>query len=112
MLTQIAAWWQELSPTDLTWLAIGLTGQTLFCARWLVQWLVTERRRRSTVPELFWYFSFAGGLLVLSYGIHRMDPVVILGQVGVLIYARNLFFIRRERQGQPGDDTEAAPAKG
>lgn len=109
MLTQIATWWQALSHTDLVWLIIGLTGQALFCTRWLVQWLVTERRQRSTVPELFWYFSLAGGLLVLSYGIHRMDPVVILGQIGVLIYARNIFFIRRERQEQSTAAAGAAP---
>lgn len=98
MFAKLIAWWSALSPADVMWLAVGLTGQALFSARWLIQWLVTERSRRSVVPDAFWYLSLLGGLLVFAYGLHRMDPVIILGQFGVIIYARNLFFIRREKQ--------------
>lgn len=98
MLETLMNWWASLTAVQMAWLAIGLVGQALFSARWLIQWLVTEKSRRSTMPNAFWYLSLLGGLLVLAYGIHRMDPVIILGQFGVLIYARNLFFIHNEKQ--------------
>ena len=75
-------------------LALGLSGQALFSARFLVQWIATERARRSVVPPLFWYFSLAGGLVLLLYAIYRADVVFILGQAaGTVIYARNLYFL-------------------
>jgi lipid-A-disaccharide synthase-like uncharacterized protein len=81
---------------DQLWLGIGLLGQAMFSARFLIQWLVSERRRESVIPVPFWYFSIAGGLTLLAYAIHRLDPVFILGQsTGVFIYARNLYFIHR-----------------
>lgn len=110
MLAKLTTWWAALSPAEMLWLFVGLTGQALFSARWLVQWLVTEKSRRSTMPDAFWYLSLLGGLLVLAYGLHRLDPVIILGQFGVLIYARNLFFIRRERQAAAPDPSSTAPA--
>jgi len=82
--------------TDQVWLAIGLLGQAFFSARFVVQWIATERRRRSVVPHQFWYFSIGGGLTLLAYAIHRGDPVFILGQAaGLFVYSRNLYFIRR-----------------
>jgi lipid-A-disaccharide synthase-like uncharacterized protein len=83
---------------DLWWLVIGFGGQALFMARFLVQWLVSERERRSVIPISFWYFSIVGALVLLVYALHRRDPVFIAGQVlGVLIYLRNLHLIRIER---------------
>lgn len=83
----------------MLWLTIGFIGQGLFSARFLVQWLVSERQKRSIIPDAFWYLSLAGGLTLLSYAIHRKDPVFILGQsVGSFIYLRNLYFIRRDRK--------------
>ena len=82
--------------TDHVWLGIGLLGQALFSARFLVQWIASERRQRSVVPSQFWYFSIGGGLSLLIYAIHRLDPVFILGQAaGLCVYARNLYFIHR-----------------
>jgi lipid-A-disaccharide synthase-like uncharacterized protein len=84
------------------WLGVGLLGQSLFSARFLVQWIASERRRRSVVPVAFWYFSLAGGLILLAYATYRLDPVFILGQVsGIFVYGRNLYFIRR-RPDRPG----------
>ncbi|GMQ84007.1 MAG: lipid-A-disaccharide synthase N-terminal domain-containing protein [Gammaproteobacteria bacterium] len=80
------------------WLAIGFAGQALFSARFLVQWVYSERRKRSLIPVAFWYFSLAGGATLFTYALHIGDPVFILGQsVGVLIYTRNLYFIHKER---------------
>jgi lipid-A-disaccharide synthase-like uncharacterized protein len=80
------------------WLMIGFAGQALFSARFLLQWLTSEREGRSVVPTAFWYFSIGGSLTLLVYAIHRVDPVFIAGQAtGLMIYLRNLYFIYRER---------------
>lgn len=82
--------------TEHVWLTIGLVGQGLFSARFLVQWLASERLKRSVVPTGFWYFSIGGGLSLLAYAIYRQDPVFILGQgAGLFVYARNLWFIHK-----------------
>lgn len=84
---------------DKTWLAIGLLGQALFSARFIVQWLQSERVKRSVIPSAFWYFSMAGGATLLAYAIHRRDPVFIIGQgTGLIIYFRNLQFLWRDRK--------------
>jgi len=78
------------------WLGIGFLGQGLFSARFLVQWIASERRRRSVIPVHFWYLSLGGGVILLTYAIYRLDPVFIAGQAaGLLVYARNLYFVRR-----------------
>ncbi|MBA2594873.1 MAG: lipid-A-disaccharide synthase N-terminal domain-containing protein [Pseudomonadota bacterium] len=83
---------------EQVWLIVGFTGQLFFTARFLVQWLTSERARRSIVPKAFWYFSIGGGITILCYAIHREDPVFIVGQAsGLLIYLRNLYFLSRER---------------
>lgn len=92
--------------TATIWLVIGFVGQALFSMRFLVQWLHSERHKRSLVPIAFWYFSIGGGLTLLAYAIYRTDPVFIVGQVtGLFIYSRNLYFVHRERMEpvrQPG----------
>jgi lipid-A-disaccharide synthase-like uncharacterized protein len=91
------------------WLFIGFAGQALFSMRFLVQWLATERARRSVVPVAFWYLSIGGGLLLLAYAIWRQDPVFIVGQAtGLIIYLRNLYFIHRLPVSVPaGTDARA-----
>ena len=80
------------------WLAIGFIGQAAFFGRFLVQWIVSEKEKRSTIPLAFWYFSLAGGTILLVYAIHLKDPVFILGQAtGLFIYIRNLVLIRHSR---------------
>jgi lipid-A-disaccharide synthase-like uncharacterized protein len=76
----------------------GFAGQALFSARFIVQWLASEARKQSVVPLAFWYFSLAGGILLLTYAVLRHDPVFVLGQLaGLVVYARNLVLISRER---------------
>ena len=79
-LTDMAHWWLSTPTTELIWIGIGLSAQLLFSMRFLVQWVATERARASIVPETFWYFSFFGGALLLSYACYRADPVFIIGQ--------------------------------
>lgn len=87
------------NATDAAWLVVGVTGQLMFTARFLVQWWASERAGRSVVPVAFWYLSIAGSLIVLIYGIRKVEPVIIVGQLpGTIIYARNLWLIRTERQ--------------
>lgn len=77
----------------------GFGAQFLFMMRFLVQWIASERKKRSYVPVAFWYFSIGGGVLLLIYSIQRRDPVFIMGQsLGLLIYTRNLFLIRGRAQ--------------
>jgi len=88
----------QASDTTL-WIVIGFLGQALFSARFFVQWLASERVKRSVIPTAFWYFSLAGGVTLLAYAIHRQDPVFIAGQgLGLVVYLRNLYLIRAGKQ--------------
>jgi lipid-A-disaccharide synthase-like uncharacterized protein len=83
----------------LVWVIVGFVGQALFSMRFVVQWLASERLKRSIIPNAFWYFSLAGGATLLAYAIHKRDPVFIAGQgLGLFVYLRNLYLIRTGRQ--------------
>lgn len=80
------------------WLAFGFLGQAMFSMRFIVQWIASERQKKSVIPAAFWYLSIAGGLTLLVYAIHRRDPVFVLGQAtGLFVYLRNVHFVRREQ---------------
>jgi lipid-A-disaccharide synthase-like uncharacterized protein len=80
----------------LFWISVGFIGQILFFGRFFVQWLASEKAKRSIIPNAFWYFSIMGGSVLFAYAIWRQDPVFIVGQgAGLLIYARNIYFIRK-----------------
>jgi lipid-A-disaccharide synthase-like uncharacterized protein len=81
------------------WAVLGFLAQAMFSGRFLVQWIASERARRSIIPVAFWWFSIAGGTLLFVYALHRKDPVFILGQGGgLLIYVRNIMFVLREQR--------------
>ena len=83
-----------LSPGG--WLVVGVIGQLLFTARFVVQWIVSEKNRDSVVPVAFWWFSLGGGLALLSYATSRRDPVIMIGQVmGLVVYVRNLMLVAK-----------------
>lgn len=85
------------SRAELVWVCIGFVGQLMFTGRFLVQWIASEKAKRSVMPVLFWYFSLGGGVILLAYALYRKDPVFILGQsLGVFIYLRNLWLIKAE----------------
>ncbi len=87
-----------LSSFD-TWVMVGLFGQFMFTMRFIVQWVASEKARKSVIPISFWFFSLAGGSIVFAYAIHKADPVFIIGQgMGLLIYLRNIHFIIAERR--------------
>ncbi|MDF1872321.1 lipid-A-disaccharide synthase N-terminal domain-containing protein [Vannielia sp.] len=84
---------------EFWWVLIGLGGQLLFTGRFLVQWIASERARRSVVPLAFWWFSIGGGAVLLAYALYRQDPVFVLGQsMGLFIYLRNLYLIYAEKR--------------
>lgn len=84
------------------WLVFGFVGQAMFTMRFIVQWIASEKKKESVIPLSFWYLSLAGGLIVLFYAIHRMDPVFILAYLpGNFIYLRNLWFIYKKKKVSP-----------
>ncbi len=89
---------EALASGELWWVAFGFLAQTLFFMRFLVQWIASERKRKSVMPNVFWYFSLGGGLMLFTYAVHRRDPVFILGQgVGIFVYLRNIILIHGRR---------------
>ena len=81
---------------EALWICIGFLGQGLFFMRFFIQWLASEKARKSIIPDMFWYFSLGGGAVLLFYALHRQDPVFIFGQgAGLLIYMRNIYFLKK-----------------
>lgn len=81
------------------WLAVGFAGQAVFTARFLTQWIASERKKDSVVPVAFWWLSLVGGLTLLCYALHREDPVIVVGQsLGVFIYVRNLMLVSKGKK--------------
>ncbi len=88
------------------WLAFGLVAQLFFTARFLVQWISSERAGKSVIPMAFWFFSMGGGLMTLVYGIVKREPIIILGQaLATIIYIRNIMLIvKNHKQSQTLDE--------
>ena len=83
------------------WLILGFAAQFLFFMRFFVQWIVSERKKESTIPIVFWYLSLAGGSGLFIYSLHIRDPVFILGQgLGIFFYVRNLTLIHKKKEQQ------------
>jgi len=93
-----------MSADVASWVVLGFFGQALFSARFLVQWLSSERHRASVVPLAFWYLSILGGGCLLAYAIWRRDPVITVGQAfGLIVYSRNLILIHRDGTHRSGE---------
>ncbi len=92
------AWWPE-SAFGRFWVVFGLGAQLVFTARFLVQWIASERRGKSYVPLFFWYLSIIGAIMLFTYAVAwKHDPVLALGQsMGLFIYIRNLMLLSREK---------------
>ncbi|MCV6585925.1 MAG: lipid-A-disaccharide synthase N-terminal domain-containing protein [Marinibacterium sp.] len=99
MIEQALEFFKVDTRAELIWVIVGFGAQMLFFGRWIVQWLASEKLKKSVVPELFWWFSIIGGLTLFAYAVHRKDPVFIMGQCfGVVVYARNLWLIYAEKR--------------
>ena len=103
----LGAWFHAVFIAQFdVWVAIGFFAQAMFSARFLIQWIASERAGRSLVPVAFWFFSIAGGSILFVYALYRQDPVFIAGQgVGLFIYIRNLWLIFREKKAALADAT-------
>ncbi|NBB50151.1 lipid A biosynthesis protein [Rhizobium sp. CRIBSB] len=98
-MNDLLAYFKIESMADLLWLGLGLVAQLMFSLRFIIQWFVSEKEKRSVIPTAFWWFSLVGGTLLLTYGIHRGEPVIILGQaLGIVVYARNLMLLHQGRR--------------
>lgn len=87
------------SWASLVWVCVGFAGQLAFFGRMMIQWLVSEKQKQSVVPEAFWWLSLFGGVTLFVYFVWRQDIVGVLGQCsGVVIYARNLKLIAKQRR--------------
>ena len=91
--------------SDKIILVIGFAGQFFFSMRFIIQWIHSEKHRRSLIPKAFWYFSLLGSMFLLIYAILRKDIVFILGQsTGFIIYTRNLYLIYKEKKTAMADE--------
>lgn len=96
---------------SLVWIAIGFGGQLVFSGRFLIQWIVSEKKRQSVVPEAFWWLSLCGGVCLFTYFVWRQDIVGVLGQSsGLVIYARNIRLIHKRRKRDARAAAKAAAA--
>ena len=85
-----------LPDDNVLWIGFGFLGQLFFGLRFLLQWLYSEKLGRSRIPEVFWYLSVAGGATLLTYAIHRHEPVFIIGEsITLFVFLRNLHMLRR-----------------
>jgi lipid-A-disaccharide synthase-like uncharacterized protein len=116
----LAYWWTDFvqqwnKPGEMGWLIFGFCGNAAFFTRFLVQWIHSEKAGESKVPEFFWWQSIVGTIILLTYFIHRGDPVGMLGYiVNIIPYTRNLILVHRKKRahalaGQEGFDI--APPK-
>ncbi|MDN2566587.1 lipid-A-disaccharide synthase N-terminal domain-containing protein [Aquibium sp. A9E412] len=105
ILAPLALWFRAVFVDQFDgWVVLGFIAQGFFTMRFLVQWVASERARRSVIPIAFWFFSLGGGALLFIYAIHRQDPVFIAGQgLGLVIYIRNLWLIANERKSPLAD---------
>ncbi len=89
---------QEQIVDDPVWAVVGFVGQLIFGMRFILQWLASESRKQSHIPNSFWFLSLGGSLILLCYSIHIKNPIFMLSfAVNSLIYLRNLHFIYRTK---------------
>ena len=100
MSRAVGAYLADVFVTRLDWwVLLGFIAQAMFTARFLVQWIASERAGHSVIPVAFWIFSIFGGALLLIYALYRKDAVFIAGQAfSFFVYARNLYFVTRDRK--------------
>ncbi|OUU21984.1 MAG: hypothetical protein CBC13_08245 [Planctomycetia bacterium TMED53] len=99
-LTADAGWFETLKyklTADL-WVWFGLGAQSIFFARWLVQWIASERKGESTIPVAFWWCSILGGVGLFIYAWRNVDlPIMLAQAAGILMYSRNLYLIYKPK---------------
>lgn len=93
---RVFQWLKITSWYSVVWVGIGFFGQIMFSGRMVLQWITSEKHRKSVITESFWWFSLIGGVTLFSYFVWRQDPVAILGQAsGIVVYIRNIRLLRK-----------------
>ncbi len=101
-LLNITSW------ASMVWIVIGFGGQAVFMSRFLIQWMVSERKQESVIPTAFWWISLIGAVFLFAYFVWRRDIIGLLGQsTGVVIYARNLRLIHKQKRRAAREPSEA-----
>jgi lipid-A-disaccharide synthase-like uncharacterized protein len=106
--------WTNLSGGFTFWTFFGLTANLLFASRFVIQWYVSERLKRSVIPVQFWYLSIIGSIMMLVYAIYIGKIPLILGFLfPTIIYVRNLMLIRKHQRESKltASENERFPAK-
>lgn len=100
LVTFVSLSWKTVVRYDIPWpwLAVGFGGQALWTSRFVVQWVLSERRGRSVLPPSFFWMSLCGAALLFAYAVYRVDWVMMAAfAFNPIPYARNLVLLRRER---------------
>ena len=107
MLAEVAQTVAQSTPWY--WLVVGYGGQIVFGSRFYVQWLASEKHKRSVMPVMFWWLSLAGAVLTLAYAIYKLEGPFIMANIGgPPIYARNLWLIHKARGLPPSPSSPPA----
>ncbi len=79
---------QDVSFFLMVW---GSLGQIIFTFRFIYQWIYSENRKDSVLPLGFWIISTIGSLMIFTYAIYRLDPVLFAAHsLGLFVYSRNI----------------------
>ena len=99
MATYLQNFWENVTGGANFWTYFGLTANLLFASRFVIQWYVSEKLKRSVIPVQFWYLSIVGSVMMLVYAIYIGKVPLILGFLfPTIIYMRNLMLIRRGKR--------------
>src|SRR5688572_26859991 len=88
------------------WTAVGFLAQGLFSARFLVQWLASEKSRKVVMPVHFWYFSIAGGWINLVYTVHLWKAPLIMGAIASLFTSHRSLHLHRVGEERAAQELE------
>ncbi len=81
------------------WVLFGFLAQFVFFLRFLVQWLYSERNKKSVIPISFWYLSLVGSIMIFIYSIKQRDIVFITATfLSTFIYIRNIILIKKNNK--------------
>lgn len=81
------------------WTLFGFFAQFIFFLRFVVQWYVSEREKKSVIPMGFWYLSIIGSIMIAIYAVVRRDIVFTMSTILALgIYMRNIALRKNEKQ--------------
>src|SRR2546427_10260503 len=88
-----------MMSNDQLWLSVGLVGQAFFSMRFVVRWIISEKRQESVIPLSFWFFSIGGGLTPFPHALPPPPPVFILGEgAGIFVYSPKPHLIWRQQR--------------